>query len=72
MALVFIPIVDFMALNRKCPSCLGEVDIVDITDTKVHISCHNCTWDDLARAVYQSVSSLPRLPYDEINPVHPL
>lgn len=72
MALVFITIADFMSLNRKCPSCLGELDIVDITDTKVHVSCPHCTWDELARAVYQTAPSLPPPPYEEINPLHPL
>ena len=52
MALVFISIAEFLSLGRKCPNCLGEVEIVDITDKNVHISCPDCTWDELACSVY--------------------
>jgi len=52
MALVFISITEFIALGRVCPCCHGEVEIVDITDTNVHISCPCCTWAELACTVY--------------------
>lgn len=71
MALVFISITSFIASGRKCPVCLGEVEIVDITDKNAHISCPLCTWEELACCVYGVAPKEIPLCSEAFSPVHP-
>lgn len=71
MAHVFISIPLFVASGRKCPVCLGEVEIIGITDKCVHVSCPLCTWAELACCVYGMTTEEASFIDEARSPVHP-
>lgn len=71
MAQVSMYIPDYIAGNNKCPSCRGPIEIVFISDNLIHINCPECTWAQLACAVYHLEPWDIPFAYEEINPVHP-
>ena len=72
MAQVSMYIPDYVAGGNKCPSCLGPVTILWLTDQIIHIDCPVCTWSQLACVVYGIEPWEIPFAYDETRPARPL
>jgi len=71
MAQITLTPAEFIAWGNSCPSCLGEVDIILLKAHIVHISCPNCTWEQLACAIYGIKPYEFPLPSECASPTNP-